>query len=123
LQVHERIRQVRSQIGLSQAKFAERIAISASYLADIELNNKVASERVIRLLSAEFNVDDHWLRTGNGDMFNEEVDEQIARLLSGFKSMNPQFKEYALNQLEALADLHNKLGGVPLWQQPRSTSE
>ena len=123
MQVHERIRQVRSQIGLSQAKFAERIAISASYLADIELNNKVASERVIRLLSAEFNVDDHWLRTGNGDMFNEEVDEQIARLLSGFKSMNPQFKEYALNQLEALADLHNKLGGVPLWQQPRSTSE
>jgi len=108
MEVYERIREVRSVIGLSQAKFAKRIAISSGYLAEIELNNKVVTERLIKLIVAEFNVNDHWLRTGEGEVFDEGLDNQITRLISGFKSMNPQFKEFALNQIEALANLYNE---------------
>jgi len=108
MQLHERIREVRSIIGLSQAKFAERMAISSSYLADIELNNKVATERIIRLLAAEFNVNDHWLRTGEGVMFNDGMDKQTVRLISVFKSMSQHFKECALIQMEELLNLQGK---------------
>ena len=109
MQIHERIREVRNALGLSQAKFAERMAISSSYLAEIELNNKVATERIIRLLSAEFNVDDHWLRTGDGSMFDTSMDAQVSKIISLFKSLNKQFKGCALNQMEELADLQRQI--------------
>ena len=108
MQINKRIRETRMTIGMTQAKFAERIAISAGYLAEIEHNKKPANERIVRLLTAEFSVNDDWLRTGEGSMFNEGTDNQTAKLVSLFKSLNPQFKECALNQLEELADLHGK---------------
>jgi transcriptional regulator with XRE-family HTH domain len=106
MSVNERIREVRNNLKLSQAKFAERMAISSSYLADIELSKRTATERIVRLLSAEFNVDEHWLRTGEGGMFKSDVDVQVASILSLFKSLSPQFKECAISQLRELADLH-----------------
>ena len=109
MQIHERIKQVRAAVGLSQVKFAERMAISSGYLAEIELNNKTASERIIRLLVSEFNVSDDWLRTGVGNMFIEGVDAQLSRITSLFNSFNQQFKGCALNQMEELANLYGQL--------------
>jgi len=106
--INERIRKVRGTVELTQPKFAERIAISLSYLAEIEYGNKPATERIIRLISAEFNVDEQWLRTGVGSMFNEGIDVQISKLISIFKSLNKQFKECAINQMKVLADLQNQ---------------
>lgn len=107
--IHERIKQVRAAIGLSQSKFAERMAISSSYLAEIELNNKTASERIIRLLVSEFKVDDTWLRTGEGVMFSEGMDAQLSRITTLFNSLDYQFKGCAINQMEELARLHDRL--------------
>ena len=53
--------------------FAKRIAISTSYLGGIELNARVANERIIRLNVTEFNVNEKWLRTGEGEMFNSNT--------------------------------------------------
>jgi len=92
IEVHERIREVRSIIGLSQAKFAKRIAVSPGYLAEIELNNRKVTERIIKLIVSEFNVNGYWLRTGEGEIFDDGLDNQIIRLISGFKSMTPLFK-------------------------------
>jgi len=107
--IHERIKQVRAATGLSQVKFAERMAISSGYLAEIEINNKVASERIIRLLVSEFNVDDNWLRTGEGEMFSAGMDAQLSAITNLFNSFNQQFKGCALNQMEELANLYNQL--------------
>ena len=87
------------------------MAVSSSYFANIELGNKPVTERIIRLLAAEFNVSENWLRTGKGDMFTEGVDEQISKLISAFKSLNQQFKECALNQMDDLALLHENIRG------------
>jgi transcriptional regulator with XRE-family HTH domain len=110
--IHERIKQVRSAVGLSQAKFAKRMAISSSYLAEIELNNKTASERMQRLLVSEFNVNGEWLRTGNGEMFNHGMDAQLSRITGLFNSFNQHFKSCAVIQMEALADLQVQLDAI-----------
>jgi len=96
MSVNQRIKEVRTNLNLSQAKFAKRMAISSSYLAEIELNKKTASERVIRLLVTEFNVDDHWIRTGEGAMFKADMDVQLVKIISLFKSMDKHFKKCAL---------------------------
>jgi len=109
MEVNQRIKQVRNAIGLSQAKFAGRMAISSSYLAEIELNKKEATERVIRLLAVEFNVSDNWIRTGEGEMFNAEMDAQIATIVSLFKSLSQNFKSCAVNQMQELANLSSTI--------------
>jgi transcriptional regulator with XRE-family HTH domain len=85
------------------------MAISASYVADIELGNKVVSERVIKLLCAEYNVDSHWLRTGDGSMFNEDMDADNAKVLSTFKSLSKPLKACALKQLDELSTLQREI--------------
>ena len=107
----QRIKEVRQAIGLPQTKFAERIAISTGYIADLELSKKNVNERIIRLISMEFGVDEHWLRTGEGSMFSVETDMKATKATSLFKLLKPQFQDFALNQLNALINLQNDNDG------------
>ena len=103
--VYERIKEVRTAVGLSQAKFARRIAVSSSYVAEMELNKKPISERIIKLISIEFNVNIDWLRTGESSMFNTDVDFQITSAISLLRTLDKRFRDCALKQLEDLVDL------------------
>lgn len=103
--VNKRIKIVRQTLGLTQKKFANRIAISVSYLAEMELESKKVNERIIRLISMEFNINEHWIKTGEGSMYNDATDVAIAKMTSLFKSLDPLFQECALAQLNILAEL------------------
>lgn len=105
--INARIKEIRQCIGLTQSKFAERIAISTSYLGEIEYGVKAANERILRLLIAEYNVDELWLRSGRGDMFKKGVDAQVSKIISMFKSLDKNFQLCALTQMEALTDLNS----------------
>ena len=101
-----RIKEVRTCLGLTQSKFSSRMAISPSYLGELESGAKHINERIARLLAAEFNVDEHWLRTGEGSMFNDDMDAYVTRMASLLSSLSQPFKSCALKQLEVLADLY-----------------
>ena len=105
----ERIKEIRQKIGLTQTKFATRIAISVSYLAEIERGSKLANERVIRLLVLEFKIDERWLKTGHGSMFSDGHDAKTAKVISLINSLNPPFQDYAIRQLEELVQLSASL--------------
>lgn len=103
----DRIKEVRQSLGLTQKKFAERISISTSYINGIECSDKKINDRVIRLISMEFGVSENWLHTGEGKMYNKEEDVSLAKANSLFKSLNPQYREFALTQLDGLVYLQN----------------
>jgi transcriptional regulator with XRE-family HTH domain len=103
----ERIKQIRSILELSQVKFAERIAISPSYLGGIETGDKKVNDRILRIISMEFGASEHWLRTGEGEMFNEIADANVAVATSLFKSLTPEYQEIVLVLLNAFTDLQN----------------
>jgi transcriptional regulator with XRE-family HTH domain len=92
---------------LTQVKFAERIGIASSYLAEMELGKKKLNDRTIRLINMEFNVNEHWLRTGEGEMFNKTADANVIKATSLFKSLAPEYQEIVLVLLNALTDLQN----------------
>ena len=108
-QVNDRVKHVRNSLDLTQVKFAERIAISTSYLAGMEIGDRKVNERIIRLIANEFSIDEHWLKTGNGEMFNEDSNASLAQLTNLFKSLSPHFQTCALKQIEALFDLERSL--------------
>ncbi|MDR1668858.1 MAG: helix-turn-helix transcriptional regulator [Oscillospiraceae bacterium] len=102
-----RIKQVRQRLGLTQSKFAKRIAISTSYLAGMELGDKKVNDRTIKLIGMEFNVDDHWLKTGEGPMMRDETDLRVTKAVSLFKALTPIQQKCALSQLSALSEMNS----------------
>lgn len=74
--MNKRLKELRSKLGLSQAAFAEKIGIKQTSYSDIETGRRELTERNLNLICKEFNVDENWLRTGNGDkIFVLELDE------------------------------------------------
>lgn len=76
----DRIELVVKHSGLSKAKFAEKICVSAPYVTMLCSGASKASDRTIADICREFGVNEVWLRTGEGEPFREESEsEQIMR--------------------------------------------
>lgn len=77
-----RIEEVRKHEGLTQEQFAERINLSRNYLWMLENGSRVPSDRTISDICREFNVDEHWLRTGEGEPFKAILpDKRLASFI------------------------------------------
>lgn len=67
----KRLKELRKALGLTQQEFADRIGISRGNIATYETRDGNPGNSVIHLICREFNVSEHWLRTGDGEMFVE----------------------------------------------------
>lgn len=105
---NQRIKELRMKLGLSQAKFAKAISISNGYIAGIELENRNVNDRLIKLISATFNVSEKWLKTGEGNMFNEQSNQLSEITYSTFKELKPEYQEYVLKQIDQLLEIQRK---------------
>lgn len=73
MELHERIQEIRKVLGLSRREFGERLGVSESVIVNIEYNRLKRPEQkepLLKLICTEFGVDELWLRTGEGEMFN-----------------------------------------------------
>jgi DNA-binding XRE family transcriptional regulator len=65
----ERLRAVRKKLGLNQWDFAKQIGLTQTTISMIEVGSTALTEKNIKLICVTFNVNEHWLRTGQGEMF------------------------------------------------------
>lgn len=68
--MNTRIRKIRKSLELTQQVFAQRIGLKQNSIALIESGKRNTSDQTIFAICREFNVNEEWLRTGNGEMFN-----------------------------------------------------
>ncbi len=69
--ISNRVKEIRTNLGLNQSDFAEKIGIKQAGLSAIEKGIRNVTDRVISDICREFNVNEEWLRNGNGEMFIE----------------------------------------------------
>lgn len=69
--MRDRIKCLRKYLELSQKEFADRIHVSRNYIYQLESTDKPISKKFITLVCEEYNVNEDWLLTGEGDMFIE----------------------------------------------------
>lgn len=75
----ERIKILRKTLKLTQQAFAETLGLSRDTIANVEGGRIEIKDIFILSICREFNVNETWLRTGEGEMFIElSRDEQIA---------------------------------------------
>ena len=71
--MNERIKAVRTALGLSQQEFAEKIGIKRGAVANYEVGRNEPIDAVVSLICKTYNVNEHWLRTGEGEMFIHDL--------------------------------------------------
>lgn len=67
--MNERVKQLRKILNLSGEKFGENIGVKRSAISDIETGRNNLSDQMIKLICYAYNVNENWLRTGEGDIF------------------------------------------------------
>lgn len=101
-----RIKELRTELKLTQQGFADRLGIKRGAVANYEVGRNEPSDSVISLICREFNVDEKWLRTGIGDMFlpiNRNAD--IARLTKQLlDEESDSFKNRFISMLSNLSE-------------------
>lgn len=86
MNVGNRVKELRKALQLTQTELGDKIGITAGGLSKIESADREPSEPVLRAICREFGVNETWLRTGEGDMFNPsdtQVIDSVERILSG----------------------------------------
>lgn len=71
--MNERIKQVRKYYGLTQNEFGERIGVRGNTITGYENGLRSPSNAIIIAIAKEYNISESWLRTGEGEMLNENV--------------------------------------------------
>jgi transcriptional regulator with XRE-family HTH domain len=106
--INQRIRQVRGALKLTQMNFATVISVSKGYVADVEIGVRKVNDRIVKLVCSSFNVNDRWLRDGEGEMFTENPAEGYTKLLGFYRELDPEYQEFIMNQIIQLLDIQTR---------------
>jgi len=107
--VKSRIHAVRAQADLTMAEFAKRIGMTTSSISLFESGKATPSDRTVLSICREFGVNEHWLRTGEGEMFEQTRETVLDKLcaeydlgaehraiVEGFLDLTPQDRDVVL---------------------------
>lgn len=75
----ERVKELRKTLKLTLDKFGEKLCVTKQTISRIENGVNNLTDQMAKAICREFNVNETWLRTGDGEMFIEMTrDEEIA---------------------------------------------
>ncbi len=106
----DRIKAIREALRLSQREFGEKLGVSRDVISNIEYNRVSPKDLLLRHICELYHVNPHWLKTGEGEMFRDHPEEisKFEEALQIFRSLRPDFQDYALDQMKKLAELQEK---------------
>lgn len=121
--IGERIKAVRLCAGesgkkITQEEFAAKIGATQTAVYNYETNRNNPSNAMISIICQKFNVNEFWLRTGEGEMFGErsredEIMSFVADVLNDDKSLKAKFLQALIEMrdedLELILKLAKKL--------------
>ena len=104
--MNERLKKLRKELDMTQQEFADRIGISRGNIGAYEVGKNAISNAVISLICREFNVNEKWLRFGDGEMFIElSRSDEIAQFVGPLITEDDEsFKKRLVSGLAALDD-------------------
>lgn len=108
--MYHRIKMVREALQLSQREFGENVGVSRDVISNMEYGRVRPKERLMKHICDWYGVNEEWLKTGEGAMFKADAknNKKVEEAMSIFRSLRPEYQDYALEQIRRLAELQNK---------------
>ena len=100
----DRIKELRKNKKLTQAEFGKRIGVKGNTITTYENGSRIPSEAVIKSICRVFNVNEEWLRTGQGDPdIQLSRDEALAQFFGEvMQGEDPDFRRRLLSVMSRL---------------------
>ena len=97
---NDRIKEVRQAKNLTLEKFGERVGVQKSAISKIEHGENAVSDQIRRAVCREFDVNEHWLRTGEGEMFIQKTrSDEISAFVGDILRDNSDFRQKFISVL------------------------
>lgn len=123
--MNERIKELRIALRLTQEDFGKVIGVQRAAVNKWEKGINGVADSMILSICREFGVNEHWLRTGEGEMFEQtretvldrlaaeySLDKEQVSVIENFLDLSPQERTLFLTQMR-------KVFGGPAAQPPR----
>lgn len=105
--INERVKFVRKSLKLTQKEFGQKICIAQTYLSQIENGDREVTDKIAQLISLQFNVNENWLHTGQGEVFSSShLEDEFMEI---FESLTPDSQDFLINTARQLLKTQEKL--------------
>lgn len=99
--MNERIKQLRLLLNLTQEEFGKKLGVTRSAISYIESGRSKVTEQMVIMICTTFNVRKSWLKTGTGDITDEDITSYMNKLMA---ADDPEKEKYALIALKLIVD-------------------
>lgn len=86
----ERLKELRKHLGLTMEEFGNNLGVRKTTISSLENGVNNITNQMAKLICTTYNVNEEWLKTGNGSMFNDTKESHLNELA----------KQYALDDME-----------------------
>ncbi len=87
-----RVQTLITMLGIKKIEFAKKLSISSPFVSELCSGAKAPSDRTIADICREFNVNEKWLRYGEGDVFMKvSPDDEFLKLCSQIQVSDDKF--------------------------------
>lgn len=109
--INERVKKIRKRQNLTLEKFAEPLGVKKNAISRIETSKSNVTEQMLLAICREYSINEHWLRTGEGEMINRlSHDEELARVVASVLAGTDDFtKSVYLHLGKAPQEVRNML--------------
>jgi transcriptional regulator with XRE-family HTH domain len=103
------MKELRKILGVTQQELADKLGLKRNTIATYEIGKASPSDRVISDLCNKYNVNEEWLRTGNGEMLKKVPDEdEVAIYVSELLQPDNPFSELIVEVMRTYSQLDPK---------------
>lgn len=115
--MNERIKELRDALGITLEEFGSRLGVTRTAISRLERGNRGVTDQMAISICREFGVNEQWLRTGEGEMFEQTRASVLDRLsteydlsreqrsvIEAFLDLDPQERDVILKYVHNVFD-------------------
>ena len=112
MSIGERLKLIRKESRLNQTEFGARINLSQTTIGLYESDNRVITDRALSQICSAFNINEEWLKTGEGEMRratsslflrDSSLDVTDREIIESYIRMTPAQRQFIKNWIQNIA--------------------
>ena len=78
--MNDRVKELRAALSLTSEAFGARLGVTKAAISKIENGSRSVTDQMVLSICREFNVNEAWLRSGQGSMFRQDSQSVLDRM-------------------------------------------
>jgi transcriptional regulator with XRE-family HTH domain len=83
--LNSRVKLLRKELHMSQETFGMRLGVTGAGISKIESGQRNLTEQMLILICREFDINEKWLRYGEGEIFRKKLSSGMEQLVDSYR--------------------------------------